>query len=89
MYTLAGLCNKVHMKGRTGKNGTGKNKDGGRGEDTVVQVPYGTIMRELYTQQGEGDLRIHDQELVVTSAGRGGRGNAAFKTRRRTAPRLG
>ena len=50
LNTLAGLRSKVHVKGRPWKNGIGKNKDGSRGEDAVVQVPCGTIVRELYTQ---------------------------------------
>jgi GTP-binding protein len=46
-------------------------------------------VRELRTQRAAGELRTHGQELIVAPGGRGGRGNAAFLTSRRTAPKFG
>ena len=88
LNTLAGLRSKIHVKAACGKNGIGKNKDGSCGNDIYVRVPCGTIVRELHTQLVAGELRDHEDELVVARGGRGGRGNAAFMTQRRTAPRL-
>lgn len=88
LNTLAGLRNTIHIRGESGKNGTGKNRDGRLGNDAIVRVPCGTIVRELHTQKVAGELRQHGQELIVAPGGRGGRGNAAFLTSRRTAPKL-
>lgn len=88
LNTLAGLRSKIHVKAAHGKNGTGKNRDGSFGPDAVVRVPCGTIVRELHTQKVAGELRTHGQELMVARGGRGGRGNAAFMTNRRTAPKF-
>jgi GTP-binding protein len=53
-----------------------------------VRVPPGTVVRELTTQKLAGELRTHGERLLVAKGGRGGRGNAAFMTQRRTAPKL-
>ncbi|GAX18513.1 GTPase [Fistulifera solaris] len=74
--------------GSQGKNGIGKNKDGQCADDTIVRVPPGTVVRELTTQKLAGELRTHGERLLVAKGGRGGRGNAAFMTQRRTAPKL-
>ncbi|KAL7545943.1 hypothetical protein ACHAWF_009293 [Thalassiosira exigua] len=88
LNTLAGLRSRIHVRARHGRNGTGKNRDGCRGDDAEVRVPCGTVVRELHTQKVAGELRRHGERLVVATAGRGGRGNAAFMTQRRTAPKL-
>lgn len=88
LNTLAGLRHMIHIKAGHGVNGTGKNRDGMFGRDIRVRVPCGTIVRELHTQKVAGELRSHGQELMVARGGRGGRGNAAFMTNRRTAPKL-
>lgn len=88
LNTLAGLRHMIHIKAGHGVNGTGKNRDGMFGKDIRVRVPCGTIVRELQTQKVAGELRTHGQELMVARGGRGGRGNAAFMTNRRTAPKL-
>jgi len=88
LNTLAGLRGKVHVRAGHGRNGIGKNKDGSFGKDVLVSVPCGTIVRELHTQKVAGELRTHGQELMVARGGRGGRGNAAFMTQRRAAPKF-
>ena len=88
LNTLALLRNKVHVRARGGRNGIGKNKDGSAGSDIYVRVPCGTIVRELHTQKVAGELREDGEVLMVAKGGRGGRGNAAFMTNRRTAPKL-
>ena len=88
LNTLALLRNRVHVRARGGKNGIGKNKDGSAGADVYVRVPCGTIVRELHTQKVAGELRTDGEVLMVAKGGRGGRGNAAFMTNRRTAPKL-
>lgn len=88
MNTLQGLRQIVHHRAPSGKNGTGKNRDGSGANDMYVSVPIGTIVRDLATQQRAGDLQSPGDTLLVAKGGRGGRGNAAFMTARRTAPKL-
>jgi GTP-binding protein len=54
----------------------------------MVSVPPGTVVRDLKTQKLAGELRKDGETLLVARGGRGGRGNAAFMTQRRTAPKL-
>jgi len=86
--TLAPLRNKVHVRAHKGRNGLGKNKDGVHGKSIIVKVPPGTLVRDLKTQKLAGELREHGEQLIVARGGRGGRGNAAFKTQSRTAPKI-
>ena len=86
--TLMPLRQKVHHRARKGKNGLGKNKDGPAGPDVYVRVPSGTVVREMKTQKLAGELRDDGEILMVAKGGRGGRGNAAFLTQRRRAPKL-
>ena len=86
--TLAPLRNQVHVRAQKGRNGLGKGLDGQKGKNTIVKVPPGTLVRDLITQKIAGELRTHGQLLLVAKGGRGGRGNAAFKTNHRTAPKL-
>lgn len=88
LNTLAGLRSRIHVRAASGRNGTGKNKDGCLGDDVMVRVPCGTIVRELHTQKVAGELRTDGETLMVARGGRGGRGNAAFMTHRRTAPKF-
>jgi GTP-binding protein len=90
MNTLANLRNSnvVHYRGKPGKNGIGKNKDGAHAEDLYVPVPPGTLVRELHSQKLAGELRDDGETLLVSKGGRGGRGNAAFLTPHRTSPKL-
>ena len=88
LNTLAGLRSRIHVRAASGKNGTGKNRDGVNGDDVFVRVPCGTIVRELHSQKVAGELRKDGEQLIVAKAGRGGRGNAAFMTHRRTAPKF-
>jgi GTPase len=88
LNTLMLIRQKVHQRAKSGKNGTGKNRDGIGASDIYVPVPIGTIVRDLQTQKVAGELRSHGETLLVAKGGRGGRGNAAFMTARRTAPKL-
>ncbi len=86
--TLAPLRQSVHIRAEKGHNGIGKGKDGAQGESIYVRVPPGTIVRDMLTQKVAGELKVGGEQLLVARGGRGGRGNAAFKTPRLTAPKL-
>jgi GTP-binding protein len=74
--TLMPCRQRVHVKARPGKNGAGKNRDGVHGDDVVIYVPPGTLVRDLKTQKLAGELREPGDRLLVAKGGRGGRGNA-------------
>lgn len=86
--TLAPCRNRVHVRATNGINGQGKSRNGMIGTDQYVTVPPGTVVRELTTDKVAGELKVHGETLLVARGGRGGRGNAAFKTQRYTAPKI-
>jgi len=88
LNTLMPMRQRVHVRAHKGRNGLGKNKDGSAGADIYIGAPPGTVVRELHTQQLAGELRHPGDVLLVAKGGRGGRGNRAFMTARRTAPKL-
>jgi len=88
LNTLAPSRNRVHVRARKGNNGIGKGKNGCAGYDVRIPVPRGTVVRELLTQKVAGELTKPGEEFIVSLGGRGGRGNEAFKTCRKTAPKL-
>jgi len=73
-----------------GRGGPGKGKDmqGARGEDRVITVPLGTILRDADCGETIADLVEHEQRVVVAQGGRGGRGNRAFASSTNQAPRM-
>lgn len=75
------------LQAKHGKNGMGKDMHGAGGLDLKVPVPIGTILWEAATGLELGDLNHAGTELIVACGGRGGRGNAAFRSSRRQAPR--
>jgi len=76
----------THYRATSGQNGQGKTRHGWSGEDIEVAVPPGTLVREQDTGTFLGEVMEHGQRLRVARGGRGGRGNAAFKTARDTTP---
>ena len=61
---------------------TGKN-----GEDILIHVPVGTLIKDLETGELLSDLKEACQTFTVAEGGRGGLGNAAFKSSTNRAPR--
>jgi len=88
LNTLVHFQNKVHFKANRGVHGKGKNQTGARGEDAVVFVPPGTVVRDAATDDLIGDLIEPGQRVIVARGGQGGRGNASFATSTRQVPRL-
>lgn len=75
-----------YAAGRAG-HGEGMNRTGADGEDLVLPVPLGTIVRDADTGDRLGELLEAGDRLIVARGGRGGRGNAAFATATNQAPR--
>ena len=88
LNTLIPFKYKVHHKAGRGGHGGGKNKQGRTGENVVVTVPMGTLVYLRDTGELVADLVENGQEAIVARGGRGGRGNAVFKSSINQAPRL-
>ncbi len=78
---------KHHFPAGRGGRGGGSRKHGKDAADIVLQVPPGTLVKD---EEGKtiADLVAQGQRLVVAKGGRGGRGNASFKTSTRQTPRF-
>lgn len=70
-----------------GNKGSGSNKTGRSGEDLVLHVPPGTVLRDAESGEPLGDLLNAGDRLIAARGGRGGRGNAHFATPTNQAPR--
>jgi len=84
--TLLDLALKPHCKADNGMPGQGSDKQGRSGEDLFIKVPLGTVVH--IGSKVVADLTRQDEQYLVAHGGRGGRGNAAFKSSRNTAPRI-
>jgi len=69
-----------------GKAGSGNNRTGGDGEDLVIRVPPGTVVRDSVGNV-LADLTAPGERLLAARGGKGGRGNARFATSTHQAPR--
>jgi GTP-binding protein len=86
LTTLLDLAYRPHYRAVDGQAGQNSNKFGRGGADLTIKVPLGTVVR----RNGEvlADLKDPGRTIMVAAGGRGGRGNASFKTGRHTAPHL-
>jgi len=86
LRTLIDFKYRRHYRAERGTHGEGSKRHGKNGQDLVVRVPTGTVVRDAETGILLGDLTYHGQEIVVAKGGRGGRGNAAFVSSQNRAP---
>jgi GTP-binding protein len=71
-----------------GEHGRGKQQHGAAGQDLLIKVPLGTVIRDADTGEVLADLLAEGQRALVARGGKGGRGNARFATPTRQAPRI-
>ena len=88
LNTLIQFKRRQHFRAEAGWHGLGKGKQGNRGEDLLVRVPPGTVVRDAETGVLLADLVGDGQRVLVAEGGRGGRGNEAFKSSTNQAPRI-
>ncbi len=88
LSTLLPFHKQIHFKAESGQHGRGKNQHGRSGKDLYVPVPPGTLVYDAETGELLADLTEPGQKVLVARGGRGGRGNAAFKSSVRQAPRI-
>ena len=83
--TLLDLSFQQHQHAESGQPGGGRNKHGRNGKDCLVRVPLGTVVCD--EENGDVLLEIlEERDYLFLKGGRGGRGNARFKTSTNRAP---
>ena len=88
LWTLLHLRYTKHIFAEDGGNGQANQCFGKNGNDAVVEVPLGTILRDSETGDFLGEVLEDGEELIVMKGGRGGQGNVHFKTATRQTPRF-
>lgn len=86
--TLAHLRQRRHPRAERGGHGRSKKQHGKNGQDLIIPVPPGTVVRDAETGEFLADLTAADERVLMAEGGRGGLGNAAFATPSHQAPRL-
>ena len=87
MNTLIDYRYRHHFKAGAGGAGMRQKMHGAKGEDVVLRVPRGTIVRDADTNELIADLVEDGQRVMVARGGRGGLGNTHFATATHQAPR--
>lgn len=87
LNTLIDYRYHQHFKATPGGAGARQKMHGAKGEDIVLKVPRGTIIRDADTHELIADLVDEDQRVMVARGGRGGLGNVHFATATHQAPR--
>jgi len=87
LNTLAGIQHRRHYRARPGKAGGANNCYGRCGEDRVIEVPVGTIVRDADRGHVLRDLDHAGLAIAVVTGGHGGRGNKHFAHATNQTPR--
>jgi len=91
LNSLCYLRKKTNIRAQSGVRGQGSNKTGADGKDLIILVPCGTIIKKRGAPRWEpplAELLTPGVRVPLVFGGRGGRGNAYFKTNKNKAPRI-
>jgi GTP-binding protein len=88
LNTLLDLAHQQHLQAERGEHGRGKDQHGKKGQDLIVRVPPGTVVRVAEGNEILADLATPAGEIVVARGGKGGKGNAFFASATNRAPRF-
>ncbi len=86
--SLLAFRDHPHRRAQDGVSGMGKDLHGRRGEELLIGVPEGTVVKDMYTGDSLADLAQHGSRFLAAQGGEGGRGNARFLSNRRRAPKF-
>ena len=87
VWTLLNLKYRKHVIAGAGGNGGRNHMSGADGEDIILDVPLGTVAKDVETGAVEFEITHHDEEKILVSGGRGGLGNSHFKSATNQTPR--
>jgi GTPase len=88
MWTLLHLKYKRHIKAGHGESGGKQCSFGAGGEDKIIEVPLGTVVRNADTGEFITEITHHDETRILFKGGRGGLGNTHFKSATHQTPRF-
>ena len=87
LATLLDYTYRDSWKAERGDHGEGSNRTGRSGQDIIMPVPPGTIIRDVGTNERLGEVMDDGDTILIAKGGRGGKGNAFFVTATHQAPR--
>lgn len=86
-WTLIHLRFQRHVFAENGENGSGALCTGANGKDVIIDVPLGTVAKNAETFETLCEITEHDEQQILLKGGRGGMGNAFFKSATNQTPR--
>jgi len=87
LWTLLHLKYRKHIKAGNGESGGAQRSSGADGEDVVMEVPLGTIIKDAESENFQFEITEHGEQKVLMEGGRGGLGNDHFKSSTNQTPR--
>ncbi|WP_026462928.1 GTPase ObgE [Adhaeribacter aquaticus] len=87
LWTLLHLQYMKHVIAKPGESGGSSHSTGANGEDVILEVPIGTIARDAETGEIKAEIIEDGQIEILTPGGRGGQGNAHYKSPTNQTPR--
>lgn len=87
-WTLIHLKYRKHIIAEPGTNGSSGNSSGKQGSDEYLDVPLGTVARDVETDEIMFEITEEGQEVILVPGGRGGLGNANFKNSTQQSPQF-
>lgn len=88
ILSLEGFRNRRLINAENGIPGGGNLQRGRNGKDLILHVPCGTIVKNATTQEVLADFTDKNQEYTLCNGGKGGKGNACFKSPTNQAPNI-
>lgn len=88
LWTLLHLKYRKHVAAEDGKDGQGSMRTGRTGRDVILEVPLGTVAKDYETEKVLFEITEDGEEKVLVPGGKGGMGNAHFKTPTKQTPRF-
>lgn len=87
-HTLLDFRYRHYFKAASGKHGQGQNRHGRSGEDLILEVPPGTVVKDMETGEILADLAQAGHQWRAVEGGAGGKGNARFASSTRRVPQI-
>ena len=88
LHTLLDFRYKKKYNALNGDSGGNSLKDGKSGQDIIIRVPVGTIVKDAETEELLYDLDADGKEVIIAKGGKGGKGNSKFATPTNQTPRF-
>jgi GTP-binding protein len=88
LTTLLDLKMQREYRAGRGEHGRGKKQHGKRGQDRIIRVPVGAVVKDAETREIIADLKSPGERVVAARGGRGGKGNAHFVSATHRSPRF-